>query len=348
MSPAGDGEGAEPGDGIATRSASRDGALEWVLVDGSRLVLTTGFSVGVFLALLVCHRLGVVGFGNGSSVSRMGSGMVAGSFSLVTLVVSVNQLILSQEFSLAGEFRDRLDGVAGFRRDIEDATGVPATPAAPTGLLELLSAHVRDRASALADAADEHRDGSPGNRAARYARGVIAATRKLDDSLEGADATAFDALVAAVAYDDIWQRYAARHLRNDDPEPAAETRRALDELIDALRLFTTAQAHFKTIYLQRELARFSQLTVAFGVPAVAAAALVTLLYGGPGGQTLPPVYYPYVIPLLVAVVSVPIGLLAAYVLRTTTLTRRTAATGPTLLRTDPDGGPFDISYGDDE
>ncbi|PSQ08420.1 hypothetical protein BRC97_00705 [Halobacteriales archaeon QS_6_71_20] len=341
-------DGSPPDDGIATRSRSRNRLVEWVLVDGNRLYVTLGFSVAVFVALRLVHRLGVVGFADAGPVSRLAGGMVAGSFSLVTLVVSVNQLILSQEFSLAGEFRDRFDAVMSFRRDVEDATDVPAAPATPTRLLGLLSAHVRDRADALADSAVESGDDTGSERTVRYARGVIEATREVDDILDGADATAFDALVAAVEYDNEWQHYAARHLRNDASGSSAETRRAFDELLGALRLFSTAQAHFKTVYLQRELTRFSQLTILCGVPSIGAAVLVVLLYGDASGPTVSLAVYPYAVSLLVTVAFVPVGLLVAYVLRTATLTRRTAATGPTLFRKEPDEGPFDDAYGQRE
>lgn len=343
----GDGGGESDG-GLARRTVSRNELLEWVLVDGNRVLLTLVLSVGVFVSLLVCHRLGIIEFTNDDSLTRMASGMIAGSFSLVTIVVSVNQLILSQEFSPAGEFRDRFGGVMEFRRDVEGATGVPATPAAPTRLLELLSADIRHRADVLAETVADHADEHDRDRIAQYARGVSESTRRIDERLDGANVTVFDALVTAVEYDDSWQLYAARHLRNDAPAPSEETERAFDELIDALRLFHTARSHFKTIYLQRELTRFSQLTVFFGVPAIGAAALIALLYGGTGGATIRLAYYPYAISALATVVFVPVGLLAAYILRTATLTRRTASIGPTILRKDPDEGPFDVSYGDTE
>lgn len=340
-----DGEGSDGN--VPRRTGARNGLLEWVLVDGDRLLLTLLISVGVFASLLVFYRFGVIEFTNDDSLTRMASGMIAGSFSLVTIVVSINQLILSQEFSPAGQFRDRFGGVMEFRRDVEDATGVPAAPATPTRLLELLAANIRHRANALAETAgpadDRYRD-----RITRYARGVSESTRRIDETLDGANVTAFDALAATVEYDNSWQLHAARHLRDGAPTLSEETERAFDDLIDALRLFGTAQAHFKTVYLQRELTRFSQLTIFCGVPAVGAAVLIALLYGDVGGATIRLGYYPYVISALATVVSVPVGLLAAYILRTATLTRRTAAVGPMILRKDPDEGPFDVSYGETE
>ena len=345
----GTGEASESsGPGIATRTRSRNRFVEWVLVDGNRVWLTLAGSVLVFASLLVLHSVGVVAFTNDDSVTRMGSGMIAGSFSLVTLVVSVNQLILSQEFTPASEFRDRLGGLLEFRRDVEDAASVPASPATPARLLELLSATVRGRAETLADAVADHGDGEFRSRTTRYAESVGDSTERLDETLDRSGANTFDALVAAVEYDDAWQFYAARHLRNDAAGLSEEADRAFDELLEALRLFSTAQEHLKTIYLQRELTRFSQLTIYCGIPAVGAAVLIVLLYGGLGGATVSARYLPYVTSLLAAVVFVPLLLLAAYILRTATVTRRTATIGPMLPQKEPEEGPFEVSYGETE
>lgn len=321
--------------------------MEWVLVDGNRLLLSLGGSIVILVTLLILHDLGVIAFTNDDSVTRMASGMTAGTFSLVTLVVSVNQLILSQEFSSAGKFRDRLGGILEFRRDVEDATGVPAAPAEPTRLLELLAAAIRHRANVLADVVADNDDESK-TRIVGYANGVANSTSRVDEALDRTGVTAFDALSIAVEYDNYWQLYAARHLRNDTSALSTETDGAFDELIEVLQLFTTAQEHFKTIYLQRELTRFSQLTIFCGMPAVLAAVLITLLYGDLGGATISATYLPYVTLLLVTVVFFPLTLLASYILRTATITRRTAAIGPMLPQKDPDEGPFEVSYGDTE
>nr|WP_317176090.1 hypothetical protein [Halovivax sp. KZCA124] len=319
-----------------------------MLVDGDRVILTVCGSVIVFILFLALYSIGVIEFTNANSITRMGSGMIAGSFSLVTLVVSVNQLILSQEFSPAGEFRNRLEGVMEFRRDVEDAASVPAAPAEPTRLLELLIADIRYRANAVSDTVQNYDNETHHDQIVEYANSVAESTEQVDEALNQAGVSAFDALSAAVEYNDAWQLYAAKHLQNDAPELSEETTQAFTELIEALQLFNVAQEHFKTVYLQRELTRFSQLTIYSGVPAVLAAILIILLYGGIGGATISHMSLPYITLILATIVTTPLLLLASYILRTTTITRRTAAIGPMLPQKDPDEGPFEVSYGDND
>lgn len=343
-----DSTGESTGEDLARRTGSRNRLVEWILVDGNRLLLTFAASVVVLLTTLVSYQLGIIAFTNGDSVTRMASGMIAGSFSLVTIVVSVNQLILSQEFALAGEFRDRFEEVLEFRQDVEDAANVSVTPAAPARLLELLSKDIRTQANALGTSVAGHNDVEFRNRVTQFAQGIERRTERLDATLEDSRVGAFDALVAAIEYDDMWQLYVARHLRNTE-SISEETDQRFTQLIEALRRFSTAQTHFKTIYLQRELTRYSQLTIYSGVPAIVAAILIALLYGSVGGATLKiTTYQPYVIIVLVTVVFLPVALLASYILRTVTLARRTAAIGPLFPERDPNEGAFDVTYGQTE
>ncbi|WP_227377163.1 hypothetical protein [Haladaptatus halobius] len=333
---------------VAQRPGSRNRIIDWILVEGNRLIITIGGSTLIFVLLLILSRFGVIAFTNEDSVTRMASGMIAGTFSLVTLVVSVNQLILSQEFSPAGDFRDRLDGVREFRQDIEETSGVPAAPAAPSRLLTLLATAIQHRANALATALDDHDDEEYQTQAVRFANGVAASTEQIDESLDQTGETAFDTISTAIRYDNVWQLYAAKHLRNGAPSLSDGTIQKFDDLVELLQLFSVAQEHFKTIYLQQELTRFSQLTIYYGIPAVLAAVLITILYGDFGGATINILYLPYVTSFLATLVFVPLVLLAAYILRTTTLTRRSAAIGPILPEKDPSEGPFEVSYDNTE
>jgi len=309
---------------------SRNRLVEWIAVDGSRLLLTIIISVGLFALLVGLNGLGVIAFTDQGSVTRMASGMIAGSLSLVTLVVSVNQLILSQEFSPVGKHRDQFSSVMQFRRNIEQQAGVPRTPMEPTRLLELLAETIRSSASRLTESVADSPHPEYRQQVTQYARSVEENAEWVDQSLDPSKTDAFDALSVAIAYDDGWQISTARYLRHSAPELSAETETAFDELIGSIRLFSSAQEHFKTVYLQRELTRFSQLIIYVGIPAVLAAVLIILVHGGLGSPTISPAVLPYVLSFFATLVFVPLVMLGVFILRTATITRRTASIGPML------------------
>ncbi|NUB90728.1 hypothetical protein HTZ84_14210 [Haloterrigena sp. SYSU A558-1] len=335
--------GADVGAGSGPLSRFR----EWFVVEGNRVVVAALLAAVVLALLLALRWTGIIAFVEPNSVTRVASGMIAGTFSLVTLVVSVNQLILSQEFSAAGKARERLQGVVEFRRDVADDAAVPATPAAPTRVLELLVESIRNDAAALGDAVADH-DEAIRETVAGYTNDVHQRTEDIEQVLEHAEFGSFSAVSAAINYNEAWHLYAATHLQNeyaDSLSPAAAE--SLEDLIESLKLFNVAREQFKTTYLQRELTRFSQLTIYAGVPSILAAILIGLLYADFTGPSISTAVMPYVVIGLITVGLSPLFLLVVYILRTATVTRRTASVGPMIPQKDPDEGPFDVSYGED-
>ncbi|ELY98624.1 hypothetical protein [Natrialba asiatica] len=330
---------------------------EWLVVEGDRLAVAALISGGVFVLFVGLYEMGLISFTNANSVTRVASGMIAGTFSLVTLVVSINQLILSQEFASAASAHDQLEGVLSFRDEIAETASVPAAPASPTRLLELLAESIHGSAVALAEAVDSESDaageqaGGRGDEETRlitqFANDTSESSRRMDETLERSQLDTFGALSAAIEYDSPWQLYVARQIRGryDDSLPA-EGSDALDSLINDLVLFSTVREHFKTIYLQRELTRFSQLTILTGVPAILSSLLIGFLYADITGANVTIAILPYIVCVLVTIALSPLALLASYILRTAAVTRRTASAGPMMPQKDPDEGPFTSSGND--
>ena len=322
--------------------------IEWVLVNGNRLVVTVGILVGIALWFLGLNQLGIIAFQNDDSVTRLAGGMIAGTFSLVTLVVSINQMILSREFSSAGEARSRLSNVMEFRENVEEMSGAPAAPASPVALFYLLIQSINDRAESLADTVENQSDEDSRKLIESYVSGIEDSTQRVSDTLENTEFGTFDVVSAAANYNDAWQIYAARHLhyRYTD-ELSDETHDAFEELIEALELFNVARTHFKTTYMQRELTQFSRLTLYCGLPSVFSAVTIGLLYSDIGGVAIDPTLLPYVVTALIVVVASPLALMAAYILRTATLIRRTSSIGPIIPQKAPEDDPFNVSFDED-
>ncbi|WP_336343784.1 hypothetical protein [Halalkalicoccus ordinarius] len=328
---------------------SSTGVFEWVIVDGNRLLVAALLTAAVSVLLLGLNAFDVIAFQNANSVTRVASGMIAGTFSLVTLVVSINQMILSQEFSSAGEARDQLDGVMDFREDVESLAKVPASPASPSRLIDLIVVTIHERADDLEESVSDNRDADCRDAVSQYVAGIDDSTQRIHETLKETEFGTFNAVSAAINYNDAWQIYAGRHLygRYEDSF-SEETSEAFERLLDALRLFDVAREQFKTTYLQRELTQFSRQTLYCGVPSVLSAIVLGLVYADISGSSLAPDLLPFVAVALITVVVSPLALLAAYILRTATVAHRTASIGPMLPQKDPEEGPFDVSYGESE
>ncbi|ADD05846.1 uncharacterized protein Nmag_2281 [Natrialba magadii ATCC 43099] len=335
------------GSDIGRRTNSWTRLQEWVLVDGDRLVVAALISLGVFVGSVLLNEVGIISFVNDDSLTRTASGLIAGTFSLVTLVVSINQLILSQEFAPAGDARSQIENVLSFRADVAEAADVPASPASPARLIELLAESIQTNARELTDAAEMPDDEEQAELLDQFAQSLSESSDRLDETLEQSKLDAFTALSAAIRYDAPWHLYVARQLRGRHSDSLSdEAVEELDSLIEDLTLFATAREHYKTTYLQRELTRFSQLTIYTGVPAILSSILIGLIYADFAGPSLTVAYLPYVVSALIAVIVTPLALLTSYILRTATVTRRTVSTGPMIPQKDPDAGPFSTTVDD--
>lgn len=108
------GSGRKPG-------TKTDRVREWVLLDGNRLVVA-----GIVLALLFAVVAGVVGLqwaplANEQPLFYVFSGLVSGNLTLITVMVSINQLLLGREFSTPGALESQIQDVIEYRRDVEEA-----------------------------------------------------------------------------------------------------------------------------------------------------------------------------------------------------------------------------------
>ncbi|WP_122088836.1 hypothetical protein [Halalkalicoccus subterraneus] len=308
-------------------TGSESGLLRWVLLDANRFLIAAGILAVSGIVLAVLTATDVIAFTNENSINRLANGMVAGTFSVVTIVITINQLILSRQFAAASQLRERLDGVMELREDIARKADVHASPAEPTALLEVVMSAVEDRAIRLGETVAE--DNEREREISEYARTVAETAGEARDRLDDADFGTFRAVSLTIDYDDSQQIYAGRYLQNEHAEGIdEESDEALTDLIETLQLFNVARSHFKTTYMERELSRLSRLITYLGIPAVLAALSTGLLYGESGGLTISPEIAPQVIIPLILVVLSPLALLSAFVLRSATVTRRTASIGP--------------------
>ena len=328
----------------------------WMLLEANRwvvaaVVLAAFVAGSVAVASILPSRVVVE---VGDPVETLFQALVTATITGVTLVVSINSLVLSQELGPLGDQRERMEGAMSFRQDVEDELGMDVAPATPAAFLSELIGAAEDRARALSDAA-EAMEGDDAGRVTEYAAELRRHASSIESELSGEEFGTFDVLSAALNFNYSWKIYEARGLRaslgesapqseqEDGGEAASPTEdelralsEALDDVVAVLTLFGPAREHVKTLYFQWELVDLSRAMLYSAVPALLVATNVLLFHGvlpAFSATTLGVAHYVWIVALATAVTLAPFAILLSFVLRIGTVAKRTLSIGPLILRT---------------
>ncbi|MFC7234174.1 hypothetical protein [Halosegnis marinus] len=307
----------------------------WLLMNADRRVVAGVLLLAVFLSLGVAAALapGVADtLRNSDSVDTVFQGLLTATITGVTLVLTLNQLVLSQELGAVGDQRERMEGAMSFRDDAADLLEAPVAPARPAQFLRAFVQVAGERARDLRATVG---DGSDAGRAvADLTDSLVGNADRVADSLDGATFGEFDVVAAALDFNYSWKVFAARRIDAEYGDDLTdEGRAALDRLTDVLRLFGPAREHFKTLYFQWELINLSRAILTAALPALVVSVFMVgffdrTAYGVVAGVDL--VVAAVLVGVVVAVA--PFVILLAYVLRIATVTKHTLSIGPFILR----------------
>lgn len=303
-----------------------DRALHWLLLDGDRLSVAAGIVLLVFGVVYGLAALGVLAVGPGSTVATLfGSGLTAGTVTLVTIALSINQLILSRVFGSPDDLLDRLEGTREVRDRVADRSNLPVTPNDPAKFLSLVARALRTRAQTLgeevadADWADDD--------VYEYVDDIAAYAENIDDRVENGT-NIVDVLAVILGTEYAQNTTATRHLRRRYgdrlSESAAEEVEAIGDLLEAVAI---TRQFFKTLSIQQDFARLSRVVAFSGLVAFLTTVGLTLSYRSTG-LVFDPALAPVVVGIGVAVVATPLAAFIAYVLRAATIARHTVSVGP--------------------
>jgi len=307
----------------------------WVLLGGSRNTVTAILVVAVFVAIVAAGAVAPSGIGAGDPLETVFQALLTAIITGVTLVVSINQVVLSQELGAVGDQRERMSGAVAFREDVADAAELPVAPPEPAAFLKAIVDLTRDRAERLG-AATEGAPDQVADRVQTYVDSVTGNASAVGDRLADAQFGTFAALQAALDYNYSWKIYEGRRLRaehGEELDAAAVT--ALEELLDALQYFGPAREHVKTLYFQWELINLSRAMLYAAVPALVVTTSGVLYAQGLAaieGSVLGVDLLVVVVAAMATVAVLPFLVLGVAVLRIATVAKRTLSIGPFILR----------------
>lgn len=328
---------------VSTANTMRERAGEsrvkiWLLLAANRWYVTAVLALAVFVLFValvtVLPPALIPQLRSGDTIETMFSTMIGAIITGVTLVVTIGQLVLSQENGPLGEQRDRMENSMDFRDYAEELIGAPS-PADPSAFLRNLVDVAEQRADAVRDGLSDIDSDQLQWEVDEFTESLIGNSEMVRDQLEDATFGNFDVLFAALNYNYGWKIYQVERIAHDHAEDLGEPETTLlTELKTALSLFGPAREHVKTLYFEWALVTLSQMILYAAIPAlVVAGVMLTVVEGATlPGSTVGVAHITVLIGAAFTITLVPFLLFTSYVLRIVTIAKRTLAIEPLILR----------------
>lgn len=329
-------------DDLSTANALRERTdvnpyLFWVLLGVDRRVVVGALALAVFAVFV---GLGVAKpvslratMQTSDMVETLFSGLVGAIITGTTLVVSINQLVLSQEIGSLGTQRSRMDVTMDFYQNIDELLGKTA-PSDPAVLLaEVIETCVR-RARALRDAVADNDSDELRERVNEYVADLEGNADAALSELEGSDFGTFDVVSPALDFNYARKMYDARRLGEQyEGTMNDEERAAFRDVLEGVTMYGPLREYVKVLYLQWALVKLSRAILYASVPALVVAGGI-VVFVDPNtftGTILGLETVLWVVSVGFTVSVLPFLVFIAYVLRLATLAKQTLTVGSLIL-----------------
>lgn len=250
------------------------------------------------------------------------SALVGGNITLITVVVAINQVILSQELESPGSIRDEIERTADYRAEALDQ---PAPPPDPADFLKLLLKKTAEDARSLEGLLSEASDGITD----RLLNELPANCDNCRNQLESSSNKLSSVIVPLLGTDyAVFIRDCYQIQSNQENEDDDQLQTKLDTLSSDLENLNIAQQYFTTAFMKEELATLSRILVYAGILAVSLP--IALLYQLTTYPTAsPPMAGLFLLTLFTVVVGLlPLSLLIAFIMRVASVVNYTAVITP--------------------
>lgn len=302
-------------------------AVHWLVLTGNRHLIAAGLTLLTAGATFALVWVDLLAIGPSSLASTLlASGLASGTLTLITVALSINQLILSRVFGSPNELSDRLQGTRQLREEVREHAGDDRTPSDPASFLSMLAQTLQTKAEAFEAAVEDSSWDAP-SEVYDYAHGIRNYGESIDDRIETKTALV-DVLDIILGTEYAHNLIATEHVGNafEDglSEDAHDELGAIDDLLESLAV---TRQFFKTLSLQQDLAHLSRIIAYTGFAAVGATVWLTLLYRS-NSITIAESLFPFVFSAGIGVIVAPLSIFISYILRAATIARRTVSVGP--------------------
>lgn len=162
----------------------------WVLITANRWLIAGIITVASYLLLVFLVTVGpssIQKFLTTDAAGGVFTSIIIATVTSVTLVLTISQLVLSNEIGPLGEQRQRMQNTTDFREDLEETGGIGTSPAEPSRFLQILIDLVETRAITLNEAVTESDTSDGHDDIAAYSDGIIEHSQTVRDDLEQAE-----------------------------------------------------------------------------------------------------------------------------------------------------------------
>lgn len=330
----GTGSGSSGRNSGASQGYLRKGYL-WFLVFGNREVLSL---ILLLLIFAVTVLVGSISPGVAEQFLRAenmpGSALLyllTGIITLVTVVLSINQLVLSHQLGSVEEQASAIRSLLDHRSAVSEHTESATTPERPTAFLSLLLTTIVGLIQDLGSRMDE--SDMLGQKHEQLREFIDAVEEDLDASQDRVDNTQFQSISLVSALERLNATSHLRKLRNhrrtaeDLPDNVAKT---LNDLEEALELFVISGEYFKIAYLQTQFIQFSRSLLLIAIPALLSTFYASTIITPEltAGTTLGVDNLLWLTSGALSVSTAPFVLLISYMARLMTLSKTTVFSGP--------------------
>ena len=292
-----------------------------ILLSGHRYGITAGLLV-IMTAVVLIPDFTRFTIRNITPLFYISSALIGGNITLITVVVAINQVILSQELESPGSLRDEIERTAEFRRDAIEESTVPIEPAE---FLQQLLGQTREHAQSLEglfpDSTEEYDN--------RLLDELPSLCEHVSDQLDDSSNKLSSVIVPLLDlnYAEYIQDCYELEL-NYEEEDHEELFAGLDALSSDLENLDIAEQYFTTAFMKEELATLSRVLVYIGVVAVSLpiALLYQLATYHGASPPMPGLFSLTVVTVVVGLT--PLAVLIAFILRVASVTQYMAAITP--------------------
>ena len=329
--------------GISTADTMRARADEsrcklWAVLGANRLLITGLLGILVFVTLTIVGATSYSAFQSalesGDTMETIFSTLIGAIITGTTLVVTISQLVISQENGPLGEQRERMSNAMDFREYTQELIGRPS-PADPSAFLQAIIDASEQRTKELREAVADSDNDQLRAEVDEFTDSITGNSEEVRDELEGASFGSFDVLFAALNYNYTWKVFQTERIAHEHgADLTAEDEAILQDLKTTLSMFGPAREHIKTLYFEWTLIDLSQLIIYLSVPSLLVA-ISMLAFVGVDTFTGTTLALPTLLWVLVGAITVtllPFLLLLSYIARVATIAKRTLAMEPLILR----------------